>query len=480
MGCMERKGGNFMSREKMIHDAAMEILRDVGIKFHNTEAIRILVENGIQVKGDIAYFTEDQIMHWVKMAPSSFTIYARNPKYNMVIGGDKVHPSPTYGCAFIAERDGQQRLGTMQDYVTCAKLIQANEDYTINGGIMIQPSDAAEKTAPINMFYATLLHSDKAIMLSTGSKEVMETLMEAGCELFGGEQGMIEKPRMIALINTNSPLSLDGRMVDCLMVLAKYGQPVILCPAAMLGATGPLRMAGTLANGTAENLAGIALTQMIRPGTPVVFGTQSTAVDMRSLRFACSAPEGTIMQGFGAHMARFYGLPSRGGGSQTDAPVVNAQAGYESMLTFYSAYRHGLNLVMEAGGVVDSVNATSMDKMICDFEIIRQVKVAFASLELNEETLDIEEIKKVGHGGSFLAADYTLTHFKDLYVPRIGSRGAKSPTYFEDSIDKEFKRLMKEYEKHRPELDQETRGRIKSVLIKSGIDMQKLDDIEKL
>ena len=469
-----------MSREQMIHDAAMEILRDVGIKFHNTEAIRILAENGIQVKEDIAYFTQDQIMHWVKLAPSSFTIYARNPKYNMVMGTDKVHPSPTYGCAFIAERDGRQRLGTMQDYVTCAKLIQANEDYSINGGIMIQPSDASEKTAPINMFYATLLHSDKAIMLPTGSKAVMELLMEAGCELFGGKQGMMEKPRMIALINTNSPLSLDERMLDCLMVLAKYGQPVVLSPAAMLGATGPLPMAGTLASGTAENLAGIALAQMIRPGTPVVFGMQSTAVDMRTIRFACSAPEGTIMQGFGAQMARFYGLPSRGGGSQTDAPSVNAQAGYESMLTFYSAYRHGINLVMEAGGVVDSVNATSIDKMICDFEIIRQVKAACAPLEVNEETLDMEGIRKAAHGGSFLAADYTLAHFRDLYLPRIGARGAKSPTYFEDSIDKEFNRLMQEYEKQRPELEQETRDKIKSVLIKSGIDKQQLDDIEKL
>lgn len=469
-----------MSKEQQIHDAAMEILRDVGIRFHNEEAIRILVENGIRVEGNIAYFTEEQVMHWVNMAPSSFTLYARNPEYNMVIGGDYVHPSPTYGCAFIAERDGTQRPGTMEDYVKCVKLIHANEDYSINGGILIQPGDMPEDTAPLSMFYAALTHSDKVMMLSTGKKETMEALMEAGCELFGGIEEMVQKPRMIALINTNSPLSLDGKMLDCLMTLARYGQPVILCPAAMLGATGPLPMAGTLASGTAEDLAGICLAQMIRPGTPVVFGIQSNAVDMRGILFACGAPEGTIMQGFGAQMARFYGLPSRGGGSQTDAPVVNAQAGYESMLTFYSAYRHGINLVMEAGGVVASVNATSFDKMICDFEIIRQVKAAFAPLEVNEETIDMEEIKEVGHDGSFLTADYTLDNFMALYMPRIGSRNAKSPTYFEDSIDKEMERLMEEYEGHLPELNPEVRNKVKAVFAKAGVAMSQLDAIEKM
>lgn len=469
-----------MSKEQLIHDAAMKILHEVGIKFHNEEARGILIAHGIRVEDDIAFFTEDQVMHWVKMAPSSFTLYARNPKHNMQIGGDCVHPSPTYGCAFIAERDGTQRPGTMEDYVKALKLVDASEVYDINGGILVQPSDIPEDTAPLSMLYATLTHSDKAILLSTGKKETVEAMMEVGCALFGGPEGMANNPHMIALINTNSPLSLDDKMLDNLITLARYGQPVILCPAAMLGATGPLPMAGTLASGTAENLAGIALAQMIRPGTPVLFGTQSTAADMREVLFACSAPEGTIMQGFGAAMGRFYGLPSRGGGSQTDAPVVNAQAGYESMLTFYSAYRHGINLVMEAGGVVASVNATSFDKMICDFEIIRQVKFSFTPFEVNAETLDMEEIQEVGHSGSFLTTDYTLDHFMDLYLPRIGSRNAKSASYFEDSIDAESVRLIKKYDDNKPQLQPEAFEKVNAILVKAGLKLELLEKIAAL
>lgn len=469
-----------MSKEQLIHNAAMEILRSVGVRFHNEQALHILRENGIRIEGETAFFTEEQVMHWVKMAPSSFTLYARNPRYNMAMGKGQVNPSPTYGCAFIAERDGTQRPGTMEDYVKCVKLVQANADYSINGGILVQPSDAPEDTAPVSMFYAALTHSDKVMLLSTGRKEAMEAVMEAGCALFGGPEGMAEKPRMIALINTNSPLSLDDKMLDCLMVLARYGQPVILCPAAMLGATGPLPIAGTLASGTAENLAGICLAQMVRPGTPVVFGIQSTAADMRSVSFACSAPEGTVMQGFAARMAHFYGLPSRGGGSQTDAPVVNAQAGYESMLTFYSAYRHGIDLVIEAGGVVASVNATSFDKMICDFEIIRQVKAAFADFEVNEETLALEEIREVGHNGTFLTTDYTLDHFMDLYIPRIGSRNASSPDYLEESIDKETERLLGVYEEEPPVLDADVRARVREICIRAGVSAELLDRIDTL
>lgn len=470
-----------MTKERLIHEAAMEILGDVGIKFHNDEALSILQENGIKVEDQIAYFSEDQVMHWVKQAPASFRLHARNPRYDVVIGEGQVNPSPAYGCAFIAERDGSRRLGTLADYVKCVKLIHACDVYQINGGIMIQPGDVPSETAPIDMFYTTLLHSDKAILISTGEKKVMTAIMEAGCELFGGREAMVEKPRMFSLINTNSPLSLDGKMLDCLMTLAKYGQPAILSPAATLGATGPLGEGGTLASGTAENLAGIALAQMIRPGTPVVFGMQSTAVDMKGMSFACAAPEGAKMQGFGARMAAFYGLPSRGGGSQTDAPVVNAQAGYESMLTFYSAYSHGINLVLEAGGVLASVNATSFDKMIVDFEIIRQVKAACAPLEINEETIGMDEIKENAHSGNFLTSEYTLDNFMDLYNPRIGTRNDKEAEYFEKNIDAEMQRLLTEYRNNPPQLDQETKERVKKILVETAdIDKAQLERIDAL
>lgn len=465
-----------MNSEERIHQATMEIMAEVGVNFHNEKALEILQKNGVRVEGCTAYFTEEQVMHWVGMAPETFTLYARNPKYNVTVGGDVVNPTPTYGCAFIDEWDGTRRSGTMADYIKCLKLVEAEESYAINGGILVQPQDVPEEQAAIAMFWATVLHSEKAIMLPTGFKEEMKLILEAGCRLFGGREAMAEKPRMIALINTVSPLTLDQRMLDCLMLLAEYGQPAILCPAAMLGATGSVTMAGTIASGAAESLAGIVLAEMIRPGTPVVFGIQSTAADLKGgISFACAAPEGTLMQGYAARLGKFYHLPSRGGGCQTDAPVINCQAGYESMLTFASAYRHGINLVMEAGGVMDSVNATSLEKMVVDFEIIRQVKASFAPIEVNEETLNLEEIKEIGHDGSFVMAESTLDNYMDLYSPKVGSRSGKGEAYFKESIDKEMARLFAVYEKKQRKGDPDAVEQAAAVLRQAGVDLEKLE-----
>lgn len=469
------------TREQMIHDAAMKVMAEVGVVIKNERARSIMAENGIRFEGEVAYFTEEQVMHWVGKAPSQFTIFARNPKYDVVLGNGSVNHAPAYGCAFIDDWDGNRSSGTMAAYMKALKLVEAEESYKINGGILVQPNDVPERVGAMEMFYAMLTHTEKALLLPTGYRDEMEYIMEASCEVFGGKDALVEKPRMIALINTVSPLHLDERMLDCLMLLAEYGQPAILCPAAMLGATGSITMAGTLVTGTAEDLAGICLAQMIRPGTPVVFGIQSTAADMKGgMTFACAAPEGTIMQGFSANMGRFYGLPSRGGGCQTDAPVINCQAGYESMLTFAAAYHHGINIVMEAGGIVDSVNATSFEKMVIDFEIIREVIAAFTPFEVNDETLNIDDIREIGHDGSYVTSDSTLENFSILYSPRVGSRNAKGADYFKESVDREIAQLLDKYESSRPVLDEEVKEHVKAVYAKAGIDSADLDAIEAL
>jgi len=167
------------SNEQMIHDAAMKIMSEVGVRIKNDKAIEILKENGIKVEDSIAFFTEEQVMRWVKMAPDSFNIYGRNSAYDVIVGGDHVNPAPTYGCAFIDDWEGNRRRGTMEDFAKCLKLVHAEEVYNFDGGIMIQPSDVAEDYAAVEMFYATLTHSDKAIMLPTGYKNEMELILEA-------------------------------------------------------------------------------------------------------------------------------------------------------------------------------------------------------------------------------------------------------------------------------------------------------------
>ena len=471
-----------MSTEQLIHNAAMKIMNNIGIEIHNKEALQVYKDHGIRTEGNIVFFTEDQVWEWVKKAPSEFTVYARNPKYNIHVGGNNVNVAPSYGCAFIQDRDGTVRRGTLNDYVTFARAVHGLEEYSINGGITISPADTDELTANVSMFYATLLNSDKAMLIGTGTQESMKAILEAGCEIFGSKEAMIDQPRMFTLINTNSPLSLADNMLKCAMTMVEYGQPVIFCPASMLGATAPIKIAGSLASNTCEVLAGVILAQMLRPGTPVVFGIQSTALDMKTVGFACAAPEGALMQGFGADMARFYGLPSRGGGSQTDSPIINVQAGYESMLTCFSAHSHGINVVMECGGVLDSVNSTSFDKLLIDAEIIRQCRIALAPIIVDEEQIDYEEIEECGHAAGFMECDCTLEDFRDLYSPRIGTRDGKySDAEFFASLDKRMKSVLNHAEASKPVLDEDMKIRVKQALNREcGISLEQLAVIENL
>ena len=470
-----------LTREQIIHNAAMKVMAEAGVGVHNDRAIEILKENGIRVEGRVAYFTEEQVLEWMGKAPESFTLFARNPKYDVFMGGDVVNAAPTYGCAFVDDWNGNRRSGTMADAVKAIKLVQAEDNYDINGGIIVQPGDVPQEQASIAMLYADLVCSDKVILLPTGYKAEMEVMLAALADMFGGKEAFAAKPRCISLINTVSPLSLDDRMLDCLMLLAEYGQAAILCPAAMLGATGSVTMAGTIVSGVAESLAGMCLAQMINPGTPVVLGIQSTAADMRGgVTFACAAPEGTMMQGFAPNMGKFYGVPSRGGGCQTDASHINCQAGYESMLTFYSAQAHGINIVMEAGGVMDSVNATSFEKMIVDFEIIRQVKFVSKPFDVDEEALNVDEIIELAQDGSFVDADSTLDNFDILYTPHIGARLPQSEEQYKESIYKEMDRLLDRFDATRPVLDEDVRLQLRAALAKSGLSEDWFDKIEEL
>ncbi len=471
-----------MSTEQLIHNAAMKIMSNIGVEIHNQEALQVYKDHGIRTEGNTAFFTEDQVWEWVKKAPAEFTVYARNPQYNIHVGGSDVNVAPSYGCAFIQDRDGTVRRGTLHDYVKFARAVHGLDEFKINGGITVSPADMDELVANVGMFYATLLNSDKAMLIGTGTQESMKAILEAGCELFGGKDAMAAQPRMFTLINTNSPLALADNMLKCAMTMIEYGQPVIFCPASMLGATAPIKIAGSLASNTCEVLAGVILAQMLRPGTPVVFGIQSTALDMKSVGFACAAPEGALMQGFGADMAKFYGLPSRGGGSQTDSPIINVQAGYESMLTCFSAHCHGINIVMECGGVLDSVNSTSFDKLLIDAEIIRQCQIALAPIVVDEEQIDYEEIEECGHTANFLECDCTLEDFRDLYAPRIGTRGGKyTDEQFLMSLDHRMEEVLKHGEATKPSLDEDIKAKVKQALTREcSITAEQLEVIEAL
>jgi trimethylamine--corrinoid protein Co-methyltransferase len=449
-----------------IHDATMRVLERTGIKFHHPDAGEILKKHGIRENNGAFCFTEEQLMFWVRKSPETFTFKARNPVYDAVIGGDNYVCAPGYGAPQICGPDGSKRNATINDYVRLSKLYQVNPLYKANGGIIVQPGEVPPEISPVIMHYAALTHTDKCLQAPSGNKEQMELMMEMSKIVFGN----LELPRMITIVNTNSPLQLDKVMTDTLFVFCRNKQPVAITAAVMAGTTGPITMAGTLVIANAEVLATIALAQMIQPGTPVVYGNQSTTSDMATGSMAGGSPEGALCYKYGAQLAKFYRLPGRGGGAISDARVLNGQSGYESMVTYLSSVINGMNYIIHSAGIMDGFSSMSYEKMVMDFEINRIVERYHRGVEVTPETVQEDMIHNVGHGGNFMTEKHTFKYCrKETFIPKIGTRGKvdNPATQFDTNIKRQLEAMWSQYEK--PVLPESVLNDLESLLAKKGI-----------
>jgi trimethylamine--corrinoid protein Co-methyltransferase len=272
------------------------------------------------------------------------------------------------------------------------------------------------------MMYAGAKYSDKPLMGSAlGKKKAREAITMASL-LMGEDEIICDRPIVITLINTTSPLGYDNRMLESLMEHARYNQPTVIASLIMAGSTGPVTVAGTITLQNVEVLAGIVLAQMINPGTPVVYGSASTIVDMNTGDLAVGSPEYAKFIGATAQLARHYGVPCRGGGSITDSLLVDGQAGYESMMTFTASTNHGLDFTLHSAGLLKNYMAMSYEKFVLDEEILDMVNNYQKGLEVTEETVAKEAIQNVGHSGHYLKEPSTIEHMKDFRRPALSNR----------------------------------------------------------
>lgn len=470
------------SYEQQIHEASMRILKRTGMRFEHPEAQRVLRENGVDVDADgVARFEEKQLMYWVNQAPHAFTLYARNPEHDITVGGDHLNPAPGYGCPSVVERDGTVRSATMKDFVKFAKLYHQQKTFDVNGGIIVQPDDLPVEHATLLMFYMTYLNTDKVLLTGTADDEQMVAMIEMAKAAFGGAENLRKYPRMITLINTVTPLLLTNVMTDSLMEFVKYRQPVIIGSLGQAGTTSPMTLAGSIAVSNAEILAGIALCQMLSPGTPVVYGCETTTADMRSGATAIGAPEGALCYQQAGRMADYYGIPSRGGGCLTDAKKVDAQAGYEAMMTYMVCRNANINFMIHAAGIMDSYASMSYEKLIMDFEVIDYVNRYYRGFEINAETIPEDVIDAVGHGGVYLSEDHTLKHCRtEALTPAISVRGpTEDPAgKLEQNIQQRIETMLEEYQ--RPPLDEQIVEQMRQILRGRGVPQSLIDEIEAL
>jgi len=304
------------------------------------------------------------------------------------------------------------------------------------------------------MDYLVMRYSDKPLMTVGASYETTKDAMEMAAILFGGAEAIEETPGVIGVVNPVSPLVWDDRMLGSMHALASANQPVIVTPFLMAGTSAPVTLAGGVAQWCAENLAGIAIIQTIRPGCPTVFGGYLTATDMALGQPTLGSPEWSMSILAGAQMARHYDLPFRGGGGWSSAKIVDAQSGYETVMGVWPALLSGTHFMLHAAGALESTMIISAEKMIMDFEVLRMFEwMLDPGLPVNDDTLAFDASAKTGPGGMFLSSTHTLRHFRSaLYRSELASledvnlwteRGSKDTLV---RANERYKQMLADYE----------------------------------
>jgi trimethylamine--corrinoid protein Co-methyltransferase len=392
-----------------IHDASMDLLRKVGIAFNEDEALAIFKRHGFKVEGKTVFFTEEQVRQALRTAPARFTVAARNPARSVAIGEDDFVFVPGYGAPFIATVDGRQREATMEDYDNFCKLVQSSRHMHMNGFMMVEPSDVPPETAHLDMMFSNIVLCDKPFMGSPVSKQGAREGVEMCAILWGGAEGLAKAgPVTVSLINSLSPLQYSEEMAGSLIELARANQACVLASLIMAGSSGPVTLAGVLALQNAEILAGVTLAQLVNPGAPVVYGSTSSAMDMKTGGLSIGCPELSLVVSATAQMARFYKLPSRSGGGLTDAHVTDAQAAAESTLALSTAVRNGVNFILHAAGILGSYIAMSYEKFLVDEELCGVLRKLITPIAVTPESIDTEMIARVGIGGQYLTQPKTF------------------------------------------------------------------------
>ncbi len=399
-----------------IHAYSLELLHDSGIRFPSEKALALFKKHGFKVNGSMVHFEEQDIQRALQTVPAAFTIEARNPSRNIQIGETNYVMAPGYGPPFIIEPSGEKRNANLAVVETFCKLVQTSKYIDFNSAIVVQPHDVPAETAHLDMLVPTLTLTDKPIMGSSASEAAAQDSLQLAQIIWG----RLDRPVMISLIDSLSPLQYAPESVDALMVFAATGQPLIIHSACTLGSTGPITIAGSLVISNATTLAGICLAQLINPGTPLVYGLGGSPMDMRTGGYVNATPEDAKHVAIVTALGQYYNVPCRSHGTLTDSFCLDYQAGMESAVMLAVAALSGVHVSLHACGTFGSMLAMSFDKFIADEDLCGAVKKLIQPVEFTQETFAMDLIKQLGTSGNYLMEDHTVSRCRDeFFMPDL-------------------------------------------------------------
>ncbi|MTI08471.1 trimethylamine methyltransferase family protein [Curvivirga aplysinae] len=438
-----------------IHNAALEILENVGIDILHDGAKAILKKAGAHVTdgNDRVKIDREIIEKAIKTTPAEYTLHARNPVHNLEVTNGSIAIGSVASAPNANDLEKGRRPGNYEDYQNFLKLCQSLNIIQFIAGYPVEPVDLPSRTRHLNCIADMAIFTDKFYhAYSLGQERITDALeisrLAHGCETW---DEFDQKIRLFTIINTSSPLRIDGVMIDGAFEMARHNQLCIITPFTLSGAMAPVTIAGALAQQHAEALAGISLLQLFNPGTPVAYGGFTSNVDMKSGAPAFGTPENTQAAMIGGQLARYINIPYRSSNANA-SNAVDAQSTYESQMSIWGAMMGHANFIMHGCGWIEGGLSASFEKVILDAEMMQMMSKFMQPPEITSDSLAIEAIKDVGPGGHFFGTQHTIDRYETaFYSPMLSDwnnfetwteNGGKTATERAHLI---YKQLLTEY-----------------------------------
>ena len=400
---------------EIIEDNADTILERVGMDITDQHAVKTFREAGADVDGQRVRFPKGMCRQLVMAtAPSVFTQVARNPDRSVTIGGDHTVLVPAYGSPFVRDIDGGRRYATLEDFHNFVKLAYMTPYLHHSGGTLCEPVEVPIPKRHLDMVYAHLKWSDKPMLGSVTAPHRAADSVEMAAVVFG-EEFLEENTVIMGLCNANSPLIWDASMLGAAREYARRNQGVLITPFILAGAMAPVTVAGAATQTLAEALVGMAYTQLVRPGAPVIFGSFASTMSMQSGAPTFGTPEPALTLLTLAQIARRLGVPFRSGGNLTASKVPDAQAAYESAATFQPTLMAGVNFVVHSAGWLEGGLTMGYEKFILDTDQCGMAEAFLSGVDLTENGQALESIIDSGPGQHHLGSAHTLANFESAF-----------------------------------------------------------------
>jgi trimethylamine---corrinoid protein Co-methyltransferase len=441
-----------------LHRSSLRLLAETGMRVLDDGARSMLARAGCSVDELMVRFDPEMVEATIALAPAQFTLRARDPDKSLLIGGTNVVFSSVGGPAFVTDLARGRRPGTHREQEDFLRVVQQLPVVHQEGGGPFEAMDLPPETRHLDLCLSLIRLLDKNWQgIALGRQRAADCIDMAALALGTDRDGLAQEPALLTIVNTNTPLTLDIPMAEGLIELAGAGQAVCITPFTLAGAMAPATLAGALVLQNAEVVATATLVQLVRPGAPVVYGSFTSNVDMRSGSPAFGTPEYTKAAQASGQLARRYGLPFRSSNT-TASNVADAQAVYESAMSLWGAVMGGANLVNHAAGWLEGGLTASFEKLIIDAEMLQMIGEWLQPIEITDEAMGLDAIAEVGPGGHFFGSAHTMERYEHAFYAPLVSDGRNFETWSEQgAVDTTgrahviWQQLLEQYEQ--PPLD---------------------------